>query len=112
MGWLNENPLLGFSACCGTFSVNVGFSGRSFEERRCCFSTEMFCSGEIARPMVSGLTLLLENIFGLDVSSLGGTRGGIFAATPFRVPPGILSVGPLKLLYLYFLVFNKWFGSD
>lgn len=80
----------------------MGFSGRSFDERRCCFSVGTACSGEIARPIVSGLMLLLENMFGLEVSKRGGILGGILAATPFLVPPGLLSVGPLKLLYLYF----------
>jgi hypothetical protein len=57
-------------------------------------------------PIVSGLILLLENIFGLLVSSLGGTRGGIFAATPFDVPPGPISLLPagLKGLKLNFLL--------
>lgn len=104
--------MIGFSAPLGTLTVRVGFSGRSLDERRCCFSLDMGCSGEIARPIVCGLILLLENMFGLEVSNLGGIRGGILAATPFLVPPGRLSVEPLKLLYLYFFWSIIWLGSS
>jgi hypothetical protein len=85
----------------GTFTVRVGFSGSSFDERRIIFSLDLCVSGEIATPIISGLMLLLENIFGLDISNRGGTfganRGETFAATPLTVPPGpvrFLSVDP------------------
>lgn len=54
-------------------------------------------SGEMAIPIVSGLRLLRENIWGLWVSSLGGTRGGILAATPLEVAPGPRSLLPAGL---------------
>jgi hypothetical protein len=55
-----------------------------------------FVSGEIARPIVSGLMLLLENMLGLEISSLGGTLGGDLPAIPFGFHGSPLSVGPLN----------------
>lgn len=45
---------------------------------------------------MSNLMLLLENMLGSEISSLGGTFGGILVGVELAVPPP-LSVGPLKI---------------
>jgi hypothetical protein len=42
------------------------------------------------------MTLLLENMLGFEISSLGGTFGGVLPANPLSFPGPPLSVGPLK----------------
>ena len=79
-----DNPAFDFGPS-GTFKVRVGFSGKSLEALLCCF-----VSGEMATPIISGFKLLLENIFGLEVSIRIGILGATFPAIPLAVPPGPL----------------------
>ncbi len=95
-GWENDKmPSCGLSCGGGIISVKLGFSGSNFD-CRCGFCGGTFVSGEIARPIVSGMMLLLENMLGFEISSRGGTFGGTLPAILVGVPSGPLSTGPLK----------------
>jgi hypothetical protein len=54
----------------------------------------MLRSGEIAIPMVSGLTLLLANMYGSEVSSRGGIRGAFLPQVPGEDLADFASIGP------------------
>lgn len=96
--WVAELLLVGISceknlspgasaACPGSPKVKFGFSGSNFEAR---WMTGSGLSGDTARP-ISKATLRLENIFGVEVSRRGGTRGGV---TVSPHPPGPPCIPP------------------
>jgi hypothetical protein len=91
---------------------NVGFSGRSLEFRFASIVT--LRSGEIATPMVSGLMLDLENIYGLEVSIRGGICGAFLPHVPlanFADFAYFVSVGPRKPLYSPGVLGSSWKGN-